>query len=77
MLETRTRTIVKAVGWQALGLIVTAAIGWLVTGSWMQSSTLSATIAVVGLIAYVLYERLWLAIGWGRVGQSTTNSSRR
>ncbi len=79
--ETRLRTATKAIGWQLLGLLVSFLLGWFFTGSITQSGGLSLSLAAIGFTTYVFYERLWLAIPWGRIhlddAQSAANSSRR
>lgn len=81
MTETKLRTIVKALGWQLTGLAVTALVGLAFTGSLTAASALSLTLAAIGTVTYVLYERLWLTVTWGLerrpVAQPSTNSSRR
>lgn len=67
-METGKRTLVKAVLWQALGLVVMLAVGWALTGS----STLGGMIALlncgIGFATYFLYERIWAQVRWGRRG---------
>lgn len=65
-METRRRTLVKAVGWQLLGLATMVAVGGAITGSAGIGGAIAAANAAVGLVCYVLYERLWAGIGWGR-----------
>lgn len=65
-METRRRTLVKALGWQALGLSVMAAVGWAVTGSAGLGGAMAVLNASLGFVCYVLYERLWAGIAWGR-----------
>jgi uncharacterized membrane protein len=52
--ETKIRTVVKAVLWNLLGLLVMTLVG------------LAAT--AIGFLCYILYERIWAHIGWGRPG---------
>jgi uncharacterized membrane protein len=64
--ETRKRSIIKAVSWQSLGLGVMTLLGYLFTGSFSQGGSLAIVAALVSLIIYVLHERLWAHIPWGR-----------
>jgi uncharacterized membrane protein len=66
MRDTTLRTIAKAVSWQALGLIVMTAIAFVITGSVAEGGLVALTGAATGLVAYVLHERLWARISWGR-----------
>lgn len=65
-MESKIRTIVKAVSWQALGLLTTSALAWLYTGSIGNALSLAATTATSGMIFFILHERIWDHIGWGR-----------
>ncbi len=67
-METRGRTLVKALIWQAIGLSVMALVGWAVTGSVMVGGTLAVINTVLGFLTYVLYERIWARVAWGREG---------
>ncbi|ETX15452.1 hypothetical protein OCH239_16660 [Roseivivax halodurans JCM 10272] len=66
-METRARTWVKAIGWQSLGLVTMTLLGVLFTGSVSAGGTLALASTALGLCTYVLYERLWARIGWGRL----------
>ncbi|KUF09675.1 DUF2061 domain-containing protein [Pseudoponticoccus marisrubri] len=65
-METRARTLVKSVLWTALGLVVMAFVGLAFTGSLVVGSGMALVNAVIGFLTYMLYERVWARIGWGR-----------
>mgnify|MGYP001086068743 CR=1 FL=1 len=65
-METRQRSIVKAVIWNLIGLGVMALVGFVATGSFAVGGTMALINAAIGLMTYVLYERLWQNIRWGR-----------
>ena len=65
-METRKRTILKAVLWNALGLISMAGVGLVMTGSAALGGALALANTAVGFVAYVVYERCWARISWGR-----------
>lgn len=67
MTETRSRTWIKALGWQLLGLLTMATVGYLTTGSWQDGGKMALASAVVSLTIYVVYERLWDRVNWGRL----------
>ena len=58
-METRARTLVKSVLWTALGLVVMAGVGLAFTG-------MAVVNAVIGFLSYLVYERVWSGIRWGR-----------
>lgn len=67
-METQRRTLAKAATWQLSGLAVMTAITFVVTGSWGQGGVVALTGAAVGSVTYVLHERAWARVRWGRRG---------
>ncbi|GAB4300585.1 MAG: hypothetical protein Kow0058_15870 [Roseovarius sp.] len=65
-METRARTLVKAVLWNAIGLVTMSLVGLILTGSAAIGGVMAAANTLIGLVCYVVYERLWARIGWGR-----------
>ena len=66
-METRARTLVKAVVWNAIGLGVMSLVGLAMTGSAAVGGVMAAINTSIGLSCYVVYERIWSRIDWGRV----------
>ncbi len=67
-MDSTKRTIVKSGAWTLLGLAVMAGVGWLITGSAGTGGALAVLNSVIGLVTYVVYERVWARISWGRHG---------
>ncbi len=65
-METRARTWVKAIVWNAIGLAVMSLVGFVMTGSAAVGGTMAAINTCVGLACYVIYERFWSRVQWGR-----------
>jgi len=65
-METRTRSIVKALVWQVIGLSVMAIVGLAVTGSLAAGGAMAVINATLGFVTYLIYERVWARIRWGR-----------
>lgn len=65
-METKQRTIVKALVWALIGVISMSVVGFVVTGSWGASGSMAFINTVVGLTSYVIYERIWSGVRWGR-----------
>lgn len=65
-MESTRRLIVKSLTWQGLGLIVMGAVGYAFTGSLATGGGMALTLSAIGLVTYVLHERLWARVGWGR-----------
>ena len=65
MRETSTRTLIKALTWQSMGVLVMAAVGYVMTGSLIEAGWFSLALQAFSLVCYVLHERVWGRIGWG------------
>jgi uncharacterized membrane protein len=65
-MDTRKRTLLKAVLWNLLGLLMMVLVGFAMTGSVALGGAMALTNTLIGLICYVLYERIWSRIAWGR-----------
>lgn len=65
-METRRRSLVKALVWQVIGLLSMLLIGWLATGSLGLAGGLAVANMAVGFVAYLLHERLWARVRWGK-----------
>ncbi|MEO0683293.1 MAG: DUF2061 domain-containing protein [Pseudomonadota bacterium] len=65
-MDSPKRTLVKALTWQGCGLIVMSLLGYAMTGSWEAAGGYSLGAAALGLATFVLHERLWNRIAWGR-----------
>ena len=66
-METKLRTAVKAALWALIGLLVMTAVGFLATGSVTTGGAMALVNALIGLVSYALYERVWAHIRWGRL----------
>ena len=65
-METRKRSIVKAVTWRAGGLVVTVAVAWVVTGRADVAASVGILDTVLKVAAYYVHERLWARSAFGR-----------
>ena len=65
-METRRRSLVKAVIWNGIGLLTRTLVGLAATGSVALGGTLAVVNTLVGFTCYLVYERVWAGIGWGR-----------
>ncbi|RBW57878.1 DUF2061 domain-containing protein [Ruegeria sp. A3M17] len=65
-METRRRSVVKAVVWNAMGLVMMTLVGLIATGSAAVGGTLAIVNTGIGLTMYVIYERVSAGITWGR-----------
>ncbi|SLN28312.1 DUF2061 domain-containing protein [Roseisalinus antarcticus] len=65
-METRTRSVVKAVLWTVIGMLVMLLVGFFMTGSLALGGTMAVINSALGLLTYLIYERIWARISWGR-----------
>ncbi|MCT4556031.1 MAG: DUF2061 domain-containing protein [Pelagimonas sp.] len=65
-METRARSLVKTVIWVLLGLVMMAIVGFVLTGSLFTSSAMALINSALGFVSYLIYERIWAGIRWGR-----------
>lgn len=65
-METRKRTLLKALVWNGIGLISMTMVGLAATGSIAVGGTTAVINTALGFTLYVFYERLWSRIQWGR-----------
>ncbi|MGR3813545.1 MAG: DUF2061 domain-containing protein [Cognatishimia activa] len=65
-METRARSIVKAIIWNMIGLLMMCFVGYVATGSLTVGGAMAVVNAVIGLTCYVIYERVWAQVSWGR-----------
>ncbi|MDN5788223.1 DUF2061 domain-containing protein [Pseudorhodobacter sp.] len=74
-MESRRRSLVKAVVWQMIGLISMGVIGWLYTGSAAVAGGLALVNMAAGFVVYLLHERVWATIAWGKMeGQDASRA---
>ncbi|GAA6179349.1 MULTISPECIES: DUF2061 domain-containing protein [unclassified Shimia] len=66
-METRQRSIVKAVIWNLIGIVSMSAVGILATGSMALGGKMALINAALGVSCYFVYERVWSKVHWGRV----------
>ncbi len=65
-METLKRSWLKAVLWNLLGLISMALVGLALTGSLFMGGAMAVINTAIGFSLYLLYERMWDRISWGR-----------
>lgn len=66
ILDTRARSITKAITWRISGSIVLSIIGWLLVEDVAKVSFMTLIFNMVQLILYYFHERIWNGIEWGK-----------
>ncbi|TFF21669.1 DUF2061 domain-containing protein [Jiella endophytica] len=64
-MESKKRSLAKAISWQVVGLFSMAILGDIFTGSFFAGGELALTSCGFGFVAYILHERVWAAVHWG------------
>ena len=65
-METRSRSLAKAITWRVTGTLDTVAVAFLITGNIAAAVSISAIDVVTKLILYYVHERLWARTSFGR-----------
>ena len=65
-METRKRSLVKAVVWNLLGLMTMSFVGLIATGSAAVGGAMALINTAIGFTLYLVYERVWSRVRWGR-----------
>ncbi|HKL68450.1 DUF2061 domain-containing protein [Salibaculum sp.] len=65
-METPRRSLLKAVIWNIIGLICMSLVGLVATGSVALGGAMALVNAAMGFALYLVYERIWARISWGR-----------
>ena len=65
-MESRRRSIVKALSWRLIALVVTVSLVWIVAGEVHFAVAIGVLDGLAKLAAYYLHERAWnrLHFGW-------------
>jgi uncharacterized membrane protein len=66
-LETRRRSIAKAISWRILAAIITACVALAMTGQLEFAAKIGLIDTSVKLLIYFFHERIWNKINYGRV----------
>ncbi len=65
-METRWRSVAKAVVWRIMGVIILGSLSWVFTKSWEDTSIITITFNSIRLVLYYFHERAWDKVKWGR-----------
>ncbi len=65
-METRSRSIVKALTWRVIALVITTMVVWIASGSIELAASVGLADTVIKLGAYYGHERYWLKVKFGK-----------
>jgi len=66
-METHVRSIAKAVSWRIVATLTTMLLVYVFTGNLLVSGGVGLTELLSKLLIYYVHERVWNAIGFGRI----------
>jgi uncharacterized membrane protein len=62
---TRKRSVVKAIVWRIICIVVSVLTAFLFTGNWDLSVAVGTIYNVITMVLYYFHERIWNRIKWG------------
>jgi uncharacterized membrane protein len=66
-IETRGRSLVKALSWRILAAVITTLVVLTITGRLQFAAKIGLIDTLVKLLVYFFHERLWNKIDYGRL----------
>ena len=70
-METKRRSIFKALSWRFIATLITAAIVWTLTGKGDFAAKVGLMDTTIKLLIYFVHERIWLRIPFGKIKTSS------
>jgi len=65
-METKKRSIAKALSWRLIAMAITAALVLILTGEWGFAATIGLVDTSLKFFLYFSHERFWNRIQYGR-----------
>lgn len=66
-METKRRSLAKALSWRTLGVIITTCVVYALTRQLTFAMEIGAVDTVVKLVVYFAHERLWQRVSYGKI----------
>jgi len=66
MIDSKKRSITKALTWKVLGLVVISLITYALTGNLKTVGLMAALYHAIMMVLFYVHESVWQTIGWGR-----------
>jgi uncharacterized membrane protein len=65
-METKLRSLIKTLSWRSCALLITACVGYAMTGRWGLALALGTSDTLVKILLMYLHERAWNLLPQGR-----------
>jgi adenylylsulfate kinase len=66
-MDSRSRSIIKAITWRIFALLITIIVSFAILGSWSVSIAIGILSNLLKTLFYYIHERLWERTNWGKV----------
>ncbi len=66
MIESRKRSLAKAITWRIIAMTLLTAVTWLFTSDAQVTASVVIVASTIHVITYYIHERLWERVKWGR-----------
>ena len=66
-METRRRSLAKALSWRVLAWSITTCVAWMFTRQATFALTIGLIDSLIKIFVYYLHERTWMSIPYGRM----------
>jgi adenylylsulfate kinase len=66
MIDTNTRSIIKATTWKMIGFIIIFIVSFLVTSSYQKTLFVTIAYHTIMFLLYFAHEKIWNKIKWGK-----------
>ncbi len=76
IVESRLRSVLKAVSWRVLATLTTMVIAYFVTGNVGDALKIGSVEVVVKLVIFYLHERTWAQLSLGAVRKMLPSGSK-
>lgn len=68
-METKRRSLAKALSWRFIATFITMTIAWVITGKLDLALEIGLLDTTIKFVAYFGHERIWLRIRYGRLSE--------
>lgn len=65
-METKRRSLAKALSWRVIAWSITASVAYLFTGKIAFALSIGFADSLLKIFAYYMHERTWMTIDYGR-----------
>jgi len=66
MIDTKSRSVIKAATWRLFAVLLLAAITFAITLSWKAVTYVTLCYHLIQVLMYFVHERIWHSIVWGK-----------